>query len=392
MGHQLFKGGNMKFNKRVIGFPFTFTNRGGSYYSASNIVKVLKDFKDYEPVVFLPEIGKNSDLFDYNNVKVLSYNLNAKIQKKVYLSYGLFKKFISVPYQIVVYLKALKMLKIHPCDLIHINDDATLIAWGFAAKTRKIPVIWNVRQDKGSQILDILRKKIATYLIFNSEASTMRFKKKLENQTIVYNLFNQKKNINKLNHFYTGNSDKITIGFVGTLQKRKRPEWFLKAAIKASKKYSNLKFIIAGRDYSNGYYTGLIDQARKDFEKTIDLHYLGEVREIGTIFSSLDIFCLTSTSESFGRVVIEALLNDTAVIATRVGGVKEIIKDGYDGILVSPDYYGDFEKSLFRLIEDKAERIKLSSNGKEILKTKFNPKEQIDKLKNVYDKLLENQK
>lgn len=379
----------MQTIKKTIGFPFIFTNRGGSYYSASMIVKLMIESSDYDIVVFLPEKGIIDDLFSYKDVEIEYYNVSNRVQKKLYLSYGIVKKFLSIPYQILLYFKVLKALKNHQCDLLHVNDDATLIPWGLAARTKKVPVIWNVRQDKGNKFLDIVRRKIATYLIFNSIASSKRFKKKSEYEIVIYNLFDSTFNYNKTNNFDDSDNEYTTIGFVGSLQKRKRLEWFLKASIHASKKFSKLMFVVAGPDYSSGHYLKLINQTKLNMNGNSELKYLGEVSNIETVFQSLDIFCLTSITESFGRVVIEALLSDTAVIATNVGGVNEIIEDGYNGILVNPDEYEDFETALIRLIDSKDERAKLSKNGKKILKYKFDPKKQINKLKYVYSQIME---
>ena len=381
---------NRYFSKEVtlkikVGFPFTYTNRGGSYQSASMIIKKLSKNKSYDIIVFLPTKGFNDDLFEFENVTVVDYNLNKKIQDKVYKSSGISRKILSIPSQIKLYLKALRIFKQFKCDLVHINDDASLLAWGLSAKARKIPVVWNVRQDYGNKYIDLLRKKLASHIIFNSKATSNRFKNNDLNQSIIYNLFE----IPSAHQDSMSNDQIITIGFVGTLQRRKRLEWFLKAAIFASNQFNNLRFVIAGPDYSDGEYLNQINQTKTIIGEDSQLDYLGQVDDIYPVFQLMDIFCLTSSSEAFGRVVIEALINNTAVIATDVGGVKEIIDDEYNGILVNPNSYEEFKVSLLELIKDRVKRERLANHGLNILRDKFDPEKQIENLMNVYNSLLE---
>lgn len=62
--------------------------------------------------------------------------------------------------------------------------------------------------------------------------------------------------------------------------------------------------------------------------------FLGEKRDLGVYYGLADIFVLPSVNEGFGLTVVEAMSNKLLVVATRVGGVPEIINDGVNGFLV----------------------------------------------------------
>ena len=66
------------------------------------------------------------------------------------------------------------------------------------------------------------------------------------------------------------------------------------------------------------------------------------------MFSSIDIFLLLSGLEGLGQTVIEAMLMKKPIIATKIGGIPEIIKDLETGFLVD---LGDSDKIIFQIRE-----------------------------------------
>ena len=96
-----------------------------------------------------------------------------------------------------------------------------------------------------------------------------------------------------------------------------------------------------------------------------DVVFIGEVT--GPVkhsyFRVSDVYCLVSHFESFSLSVLEAMKFESAVIASRVGGVPEFVKDGMNGLLVSPDDVTEIASSLVRLYKDASLRQKLTRNS-----------------------------
>src|SRR5690606_9152373 len=68
------------------------------------------------------------------------------------------------------------------------------------------------------------------------------------------------------------------------------------------------------------------------------VRFLGTVDQMPAFYRACDVVCIPSSSEPFGRTVIEAFATGTPVVATAVGGIPEIVAHGETGLLVT---YGD---------------------------------------------------
>ena len=90
-------------------------------------------------------------------------------------------------------------------------------------------------------------------------------------------------------------------------------------------------------------------------------------------------YCLVvpSLSEGLPRVILEAQALSKPVIASRVGGIPEIIKDGENGFLVNPGDADDLAEKLRILLSDKKLAIEMGKRGREIIQEKFSNEEYI---------------
>ena len=93
-----------------------------------------------------------------------------------------------------------------------------------------------------------------------------------------------------------------------------------------------------------------------------------------------------SRSEGFGMVAVEAMSCSKPVIATDVGGLREIVIDGYNGLLVERDNPKDLKDKILRLICDENLRKTLGKNGNEFSK-KFSWKRCAESVKAIYEEV-----
>jgi glycosyltransferase involved in cell wall biosynthesis len=120
---------------------------------------------------------------------------------------------------------------------------------------------------------------------------------------------------------------------VGTFEAKKGQSCLLNAFAQIAEVYPDLHLVLAGREA--GVLNDLTQQVSLlGLDKRVLFLLDVPHAKIGALFASATLFCLSSLAEPFGIVLLEAGVFSLPVIATRVGGVPEIIRDKKDGILV----------------------------------------------------------
>ncbi len=146
---------------------------------------------------------------------------------------------------------------------------------------------------------------------------------------------------------------------VGTLHPRKGYLDLLKAFSRVSKEHQDWYLIIAGEGPQKAEITEMINQNQLSDK----VRLLGYRNDLGKIYQLAEIFVLASHQEAFGLVIVEALHAGKAIIATKAGGVPEIIENGENGILVEPKNPDLLAQKLISLIQNSAQRSALAENA-----------------------------
>lgn len=146
--------------------------------------------------------------------------------------------------------------------------------------------------------------------------------------------------------------NQFIIGQVARLDKVKNIQMTIKAIKELVKKNKNVLFLIAGE----GEELSELQNLANELGVTEYVKFLGYVKENMSFFNAIDLNILTSVSESFPYVILEAAKMKKPTIATSVGGIQELIRYGTDGYLVKKDDYNDL-----------ADKINFLANNKELL-------------------------
>lgn len=93
--------------------------------------------------------------------------------------------------------------------------------------------------------------------------------------------------------------------------------------------------------------------------------------QVAALLHGCEVFVLPSRHEPFGIVLIEALASQKPVVATRVGGIQEIIENGKNGILVPPDNADALADALLAVLQDPALQRALGSQGYRTVHERF---------------------
>ena len=119
-----------------------------------------------------------------------------------------------------------------------------------------------------------------------------------------------------------------------------------------------------------------------------EITFLGTVADVPPFLQSLDVLVCPSLVEPFGRCVAEAMVCGRAVVATRVGGLPELIQDGRTGILVdasSPEQLADAVQNLLR---DPNRRREIAEAGRDWAVANLSQTTHADRVLDIYRSVL----
>jgi L-malate glycosyltransferase len=126
----------------------------------------------------------------------------------------------------------------------------------------------------------------------------------------------------------------------------------------------------------------------RDQGLTERVHALGRMESPAGFIARADVLLLPSASESFGLVALEALACATPVVASRVGGLPEVVRHGVDGYL---EAVGDVEamaERVLELLEDRELRTRFGRNGRERAEVEFSRARIVDQYEAYYRSIM----
>ena len=115
---------------------------------------------------------------------------------------------------------------------------------------------------------------------------------------------------------------------------------------------------------------------------------LGEQEQVQALLSVSDVLLLPSEQESFGLSALEAMACEVPVVASRVGGLPEVITDGETGFLHPPEDLDGMAASAVRLLTDDALHRRVARAGRRLVETTFCADEIVPRYEAYYDEVL----
>ena len=118
------------------------------------------------------------------------------------------------------------------------------------------------------------------------------------------------------------------------------------------------------------------------------VRFLGYRDDIAQQLADSDIAVLTSRKEGIPRAALEAMAAGRPVVATRVTGTREVVRDGETGLLVGIDDAPALAAALARLLADPAERTRMGLCGREVVEAEFDEAEIVRRIERAYREAL----
>lgn len=381
---------------RILFIENSGNSSAGAFHSMVTLIGLLKQY-GVESYVAVPDRADGLTLLETNDIpyikmRACSYTWlisedNSLIEKmKMPLKY-LYTQLAS--------FKLTKYANEHHIDIIHENTSACYLG-KFVADKLKLPHIWHIREFLEEDFgMTIWNKKRAlkmmndsTALITISDAITDKYRK-LVRQDLLHKIYNGI----SIDRFYhperqvnIGGSSKVLC--VGRVCDGKGQGDVIQALAQLKKKYNmELQLYIAGI-YDAEYADKIMAPAiTANIAKNI--HFLGQCNNMSDIYNQMDILCMSSKKEAFGRVTVEAMLSGMLVVGSNSGGTSEIVTDRETGLLYEPGNIVDMAETLKYAVDHSDEMACIAEKGREFAMQRFDAERNAREIYELYKRVLD---
>jgi len=177
-----------------------------------------------------------------------------------------------------------------------------------------------------------------------------------------------------------GRTGGVVIGTVARLTEAKDHGNLLRAFAMVRREAPEVRLVLVGDG-----------ELREDIESMVSslglrdaVEMTGKRSDIPQLLAGMDIFVLPSRREGFPVSIIEAMAGGRAVVATDVGGVREILEDGADGIVVPPEDDASLASAILGLVRDPNGRARLGDNARQKAARDFSDQAMIRNYKRLF--------
>jgi glycosyltransferase involved in cell wall biosynthesis len=335
------------------------------------------DRKRFTPVAFVPE-GDLADAIRRLNIPCVHIPILDGLNR-----YTL-PRFIGVLTQLVslIYKEA--------PDLLHANTNFTSEYSGVLSLWTKIPAIGHIRdiEPLGRMGRWMIRQNAKVIAISDAVKQYLISECIPEHQIVrVYDGVDLRQ-YQPPQPISPNNS--VIVGLIGQIGERKGHLYLLEAARRLLQTHPEVRFWIVGKEpaHSKEHYTEQLYRYVEENHLESHVKFWGFRTDIPDILSRLDILVLPSLQEPFGKIVIEAMAMEKPVVASKVGGVPEIVMDGKTGLLIPPGDSDAICQALQQLIEDREKREQMGREGRKRVEQMFSLEKHVHKIQQVYEAIL----
>ena len=240
--------------------------------------------------------------------------------------------------------------------------------------------------------LEKVTGKISDVLIFVSEENLKKAKKLKIGDFKKYNLihsgihldrFDIEVDVDKKKEEFGIEKDFFVVGMVACFKKQKNVLTFIDVAKEIKKEFEKVKFVIVG----DGVLRKEIEKKIKEYSLKDSFILTGWRRDVNEIIKIFDVSVLTSLWEGLPRFIIESFYCGIPVVASKVDGNIDVVKDGENGFLIEPFDVNGYREKILYLLRNPDVRKKMGERGREIVNGDFDIRVMVKRIEDLYDGL-----
>ena len=371
---------------------------GSSKVLLSLVMQMKKRDEAYNPIVCMPfEAGPLKDILKREGIPIIEMPV-VKLTRSLLKSF----KFFGLLRE---YFKAKKILKRETkeikIDIIQSNTLATLFGAFYCVFHRPKHIIHVHEIMDHPKIVSVFFKNVlrffCDFVVYNSEATrdfyngiAKSLKKK--SKTIVNGVdryetaISEKEREEIRKRLFNAGESHFLIGLVGRINRLKGHSLLLDAFREIEAKFPDVKLCFVGSPPPGQelYLTNLHQEIKRSgLENKVEIIDFQD--RIFPVLESLDLAVVPSTEpESFGLIVVEAMLAKRAVIGADIGGISTIIKHEENGLLFPANTTEGLVNSITQMIEDPERRKEMEERAFQYALEKYSTDSMYEKFNQLY--------
>jgi len=385
--------------------PYPFNRIAGNLRTQSNIIKFV-DKEKFHLIFLSPfETGFTKKL-ESEGVDTVILEAPARVNRYggKNLNDGSFGRFKTVISLFRYNLRLRKVLRQKNIDIIYCNSIRGVLTICLSALLTRVPILWYIKGELQNTILDTIGFFLSRKILYFCESNkndkypllTGIFRKKIGilkigiDPDVVANIEQTDKS--NLAKEFSIDGQTINLVYTGQLYRPKGIHYLLEAITLVKDEFPNIQLYTVGdhiieeyKDYFN------------DLKNIIEQHgmsehiiFTGWRPDALQIVALMDILVHPSLSEGFGRAVLEGMALGKPVIASKVGGLRELISDGENGFLVDAGNPSQIAEKLRLLLASKELREKLGKEARKTVYSEYLIQDKIGQMELIWSEMVAN--
>ncbi len=289
-------------------------------------------------------------------------------------------------------LRFIRLFRQEGAEIVHVNG-AFFIAPAIAAKLTGIPLVWHLNDTiiprKVAPLFGLYVRVIADQLVVAAEAVARHYGVYGAAREVIYAPVDTDQFAGITSHV---KHELTRVGLIANRLPTKGVEYFIEAASLIRKRREDVEFVLAGAQFPNHaeYYRRTQDMiANLGLESVFHDH--GFVAFVEEVLKELDVLVLSSpTMEASPTVVLEGMAAGLPIVATDVGGVRELLLQEPTrpaGVVVATRSSADIAVAVLELLDDSGKAVRMGNNGRHLAEEHFCLRKCVNKHLDVYKRL-----
>ena len=361
---------------------------GGADTYVLNLCQMQKQYSEFAPIVLINQNEYYAEMLRREKIAFV-YGNKAKSKK-----FGLIKLVKDLP-------KAISIKCIHSHQY-----DANYITY---LLKRKYPKLWAAIpcvitchgwvevtfKNKIKTLLDFYTCRMAKGLIAVCDKDYERIKKHKSLSSakvaVIPNGVNcksekvyEESELTEFKKTYNIPTDKKIVAYVGRISPEKRLDVYVKVCKEVLKTREDTVFLVVGSGALSDSIKEMVSQTNIE-DKVI---FTGLIKDIGKIYSIISLLLLTSDTEGTPRVVLESMSFGKPVIATKVGGVPQLVKHGQNGYLTEREDVEHFTEYVNYLLDNDSTLKEMGNCARKVVENDYQGTTMQRKIETLYHEVL----